>query len=345
MKPEKSIALVDSTSFDPWFNLALEEFLLQRCKEQQVILYLWQNDQTVVIGRNQNAWKECRCQELESDGGKLARRLSGGGAVFHDLGNLNFTFIMDKTLYNLERQLEVILRAARSLGINALFSGRNDLTAEGKKFSGNAFYHGERVSYHHGTVLIDSDFDKLGRYLQVSKEKLQSKGVKSAPSRVINLKSLAPALTVAGMKSALRQGFGELYGEGGAVVPGEIEVWDQSVLQSDPASSLAGLYHKYASWEWRYGKSPRFDLTLEHRFTWGNLDLGLVLENGMITGAEIYSDAMDSLLIRQMAQALSGLPLKADVIGQKLSAVETRAESRPLLLEAGEWLSQKLVQL
>lgn len=121
--------IVESGENNPWYNLALEEYLLQKAGEGEIILYLWQNQNTVVIGRNQNAWKECRYQLLEREGGKLARRLSGGGAVFHDTGNLNFTFIMDKKLYNLEKQLEVILSAVRSLGIEAGFSGRNDLEA------------------------------------------------------------------------------------------------------------------------------------------------------------------------------------------------------------------------
>lgn len=133
--------IVYSHSYDPWFNLAVEEYLLNHVHDHEVILYLWQNDQTVVIGRNQNAWKECAWEQLEKDGGKLARRLSGGGAVFHDLGNLNFTFLTTKKHYELERQLSVILQALRKLGVNAEFSGRNDLMLDGRKFSGHAYYY------------------------------------------------------------------------------------------------------------------------------------------------------------------------------------------------------------
>ncbi|MEL7597730.1 MAG: lipoate--protein ligase, partial [Clostridiaceae bacterium] len=126
-------------SNDPWYNLALEEHLLKKVKKKEIILYLWQNNNTIVIGRNENPWKECRCKNFEEIGGKIARRLSGGGAVFHDLGNLNFTFVMDKNLDNLDTQLKVILNAVNELGITANFSGRNDIVVGLKNFAGDAF--------------------------------------------------------------------------------------------------------------------------------------------------------------------------------------------------------------
>ena len=204
--------IVRSTSFDPWYNLALEEHLLRTIGPDQVVLYLWQNQGTVVIGRNQNAWKQCRCRELEADGKKLARRLSGGGAVYHDLGNLNFTFIMERRNYNLERQLGVILKAVGKQGIEAEFSGRNDIVVQGRKFSGNAFYFEELSAYHHGTILVDVDFEDMTRYLQVSQAKMRSKAIESVQARVVNLKSLNPDISIETMAAALAEAFVEVYG-------------------------------------------------------------------------------------------------------------------------------------
>ena len=165
----QQLKLYEGQSFDPQLNLAVEEYLLQTVEPDCCILYLWQNQNTVVIGRNQNAWKECRTTLLEEEGGHLARRLSGGGAVFHDLGNLNFTFLVPTDCYDLEKQLSVIQLACRSFGIEAVRSGRNDILAEGRKFSGNAFYQSGGRSYHHGTLLVDVDMTRMSRYLNPSK--------------------------------------------------------------------------------------------------------------------------------------------------------------------------------
>ena len=159
------LKLFESKTTEPYYNLAIEQHLLEIVSEGNCVLYLWQNENTVVIGRNQNAWKECRTTLLEEEGGRLARRLSGG-AVFHDRGNLNFTFLLPTAEYDLERQIEVIRRACAALGVPVEKSGRNDLLADGRKFSGNAFYHHEGHSYHHGTMLVDVNMEKLRRYLQ-----------------------------------------------------------------------------------------------------------------------------------------------------------------------------------
>lgn len=185
---------------------AVEEYLFFHCQKEECILYLWQNQHTVVIGRNQNAWAECLTEKLENEGGYLARRLSGGGAVYHDLGNLNFTFLVNKENYNVDRQLEVIQKAVAKFGVCTEKSGRNDILINGRKFSGNAFYKEGSRCYHHGTIMLDVKLDEMSKYLTVSKEKLQSKGVNSVKSRVVNIKELVPDITVDRMKEALREG-------------------------------------------------------------------------------------------------------------------------------------------
>ena len=202
-----------SRSFDPYENLALEEALLNRVGEGELILYLWQNERSVVIGRNQNPWKECRTALLAEEGGRLARRLSGGGAVFHDLGNLNFTFLMPAADYDLLRQLTVIERACQSLGIPAARSGRNDLLADGRKFSGSAFYKHAGKAYHHGTLMVDVDLEMVQRYLRPSKAKLAAKGVDSVRSRVVNLREFVPDLTIPRLADALIAALAEVYAE------------------------------------------------------------------------------------------------------------------------------------
>ena len=177
-----------SDSLCPWHNLAVEEHILMTLPPETCVMYLYQHKNAVIIGKNQNAWKECRTEQLKREGGKLARRISGGGAVYHDMGNLNFSFILDRNDYDLHRQLGIILSAVRKLGISAEFSGRNDILSEGAKFSGNAFCYKKTGAFHHGTILVDADMTKLSRYLSVSKDKIASKGVDSVRSRVCNLK-------------------------------------------------------------------------------------------------------------------------------------------------------------
>ena len=195
--------LVLGTSYDPWYNLAVEEYLLEQLSDDQIILYLWQNDNTVVIGRNQNPWQECKINDLEAEGGRLARRLSGGGAVFHDLGNLNYTLLFPKDRYNLDEQLTIVLNALSNLGIAAEFSGRNDIVYQGKKISGTAFYYGPKGAYIHGTILIDSNLNNLTSMLKVSAEKIKSKGIDSIRSRVMNLIEVKPQLTVSQVQDSI----------------------------------------------------------------------------------------------------------------------------------------------
>ncbi len=293
--------IAESTCTDPHYNLALEETLLNAA-EDCVILYLWQNQNTVVIGRNQNPWKECRTALLQQEGGHLARRLSGGGAVFHDLGNLNFTFLLPQEHYDLDRQLGVICDAVRSFGIDAQRSGRNDVLANGRKFSGNAFYKNGRQAYHHGTILIDADMEKLGRYLNPSKAKLEAKGVDSVRSRVGNLRELNPDITIESMKAALTAAFSRVYG-------GKVEKIE---LTPDPE-----LVERYGRWDWNYGQKLPFTAQWEERLDFGCIRIEANVEHGIIRSAKVWTDAMDWQLPQRLEAALTGSRLDRAALTEK----------------------------
>lgn len=324
--------IVCSSKYDPWLNLAVEDYLLKEVQPGQCILYLWQNQNTVVIGKHQNAWKECRTALLEEEGGKLARRLSGGGAVFHDLGNLNFTFLVAQALYDLPRQLDVILKAVQSLGIPAVFSGRNDLTVEGRKFSGNAFCARNYSALHHGTLLVSADLDKLTRYLQVSSDKIRSKGIESVRSRVVNLREYAPQLTIERMKESLIASFSHIYGAS----PQALSFEDVAGLEN-----VRQLYQKYSSWGWRYGESPEFDVEWETRLSWGGITLDMQLENGRVKKIYVYSDAMDEELIARIPQVLNGFRFSSADFARSLRGMEATPEQKQMLEEMARWLEQK----
>ncbi|MBU3876151.1 lipoate--protein ligase [Faecalicatena sp. AGMB00832] len=278
----RKITYIESKQYDPYENLAVEEYLLLNCREDQCILYLWQNQNTVVIGRNQNAWKECLVSKLEEDGGHLARRLSGGGAVYHDLGNLNFTFLAGKENYNVDRQLEVILKAVSRLGIQAEKSGRNDVLIHGKKFSGNAFYEQGAHCCHHGTLMVNVNLGELSKYLTVSKEKLQSKGVDSVKSRVANLTEFLPELSIEQLKLALKYAFDEVYGLQAEVIG--IEDLEQDKVQA--------AKKRFSSWKWLYGRKIDFQYELSHRFSWGQMNIQLKVADGRIEDVAVYSDSL-----------------------------------------------------
>ena len=290
------LKIYESLRSDPYTNLAIEKRLMDSVAPGQCILYLWQNQNTVVIGKNQNPWVECRTALLEEEGGKLARRLSGGGAVFHDVGNLNFTFLLNEEDYDVDRQLSVIQAACAMAGIRAEKSGRNDLLAEGFKFSGNAFYRTAKRAYHHGTLLIDVDMDKLQRYLSPSKAKLAAKGVASVRSRVINLKELSEGLTIDAMKRYMSAAFEKVYGYSA----------ERICLTKEDLAAIDTLSKEYGSWEYLYGSPLPFTFECQTRFPWGGIHIQLEAKNGLIQSAKVYSDSMDWQLPTVMEAALTG---------------------------------------
>ena len=326
------LTYIESDQVNPYKNLAVEEYLLLHCEDKECILYLWQNQNTVVIGRNQNAWKECKVTKLEEENGHLARRLSGGGAVYHDLGNLNFTFLVSKENYSIDRQLEVIVRAVQKLGAKAEKSGRNDILIDGKKFSGNAFYEQERHCYHHGTLMMNVNKEMLSKYLTVSKEKLQSKGVDSVKSRVTNLVDYIPDLTLEALKKALREAFEEVYG----LTSNECKMEDLDQKEIEQRTK------HFSSWDWRFGRKIDFQYEISKRFSWGQMNIQFQVDKGKISDVNVYSDSLKPMTIEKLPKYLKGIRYhKKNICSElRLYWAEDKQEEE-MIADIIEWIKEE----
>lgn len=299
---------------DGWLNLARDGFFLENNKKGDVILYFYVNKNAVIIGRNQNAWKECSIANMDADGVQLVRRHSGGGAVFHDNGNLNFSFITDEKHYDLNRQMRVILNAVSKLGLKAELSGRNDITVDGKKFSGNAFSLAKGNRSHHGTILVNADLTKLSNYLCVSKEKMRSKGIDSVRARVCNICELSSGLTVEAMRRLVIESFIEEYGAA-----------SEYVFDGTALAEVEERRERLASWEWRFGKTPQFDFETDKRFSFGDTQIYFNSRNGVIRETKVYSDCLDTELTTEIENALTGVHFRKEEIKAALSKMKDQS--------------------
>ena len=326
-----------SSCTDPYRNLAYEEALLLTFDESnassspgtdalgcgagalalhdEIILFIWQNDRSVIIGRGQNAWRECRSELLESDGVKLARRTTGGGAVYHDLGNINFSFLLSRSKYDLTLQLSVVRQAIRACGIDCVCTGRNDLSVGGKKISGNAFRFTENGALHHGTLLVSTDTDKMMRYLSAPKQKLSARVVQSTPTEVVNLSALAN-VTVEKLKKRLCDAFHAVYG------PAE-----SADIKTVQLADVEALAERNASWDWNYGSTPAFDVAFANAFSFGHVELQLTLREGRVAACRAFTDSMDPEFSARMEKMLSGCAYDAEALGKRVGG------------EVGVWLA------
>ena len=305
---DRATRLVIAGGGDGWRNLATEEYLMDHTGPEDATLYFFVNDRAVIIGRSQNPWAECNLAKMRDDGVQLVRRITGGGAVYHDRGNLNFSFIMGRERYDLKKQLGLILEAVRAMGVRCEFSGRNDLLAEGRKFSGNAFCERGHARLHHGTLLVDSDLDRLQSYLNVDPRKLAAKGTKSVRARVCNLSRFVPGLDVDAVRTRLAAAFCAAYGECAPVRAEDCVA----------ADALAPYVARHASDAWRLGETPRFDCEIDHRFAWGGMQLLLRLKGGAIEGLDVYTDANDALLAERIRRRLAGAAFGSEPIARAL---------------------------
>jgi len=317
-----------SESFDPRFNLSVEEWLMARNEPDEMVLFLWQNEKTIVIGRNQNPYKECDIKKLKEDGVQLVRRMSGGGAVYHDRGNLNFSFISAEANYNVEHNMKVILNGISRYGIKGYFNGRNDLLAEERKFSGNAFYCENGVYCHHGTLLVDVELDKLSEYLTVSPLKLKSKGIDSVVSRVVNLKEISQEITVESLKDAIIDSFNELYKTKAPII-----TLNEKVIDVTP------YIEKYCSWEWNYSESPDYTVVIERKFPWGIVEICFELSDGKINNCKFFTDSVLLDDFHRLEEMLKNEQFKAENI---LNAVEKCIGNKQIKMDICRLIDEKL---
>lgn len=302
-KPTLQIIL--GKQYNPYINLAIESILLDNYLKNTISLFLWKNQQTIVIGTNQNPYSECNVDTLLNEGGHLARRRTGGGAVYHDLGNLNFSFIADKDLYDVKRQMTVIQKALLNYGLETEVSGRNDISYQGRKFSGNAFAKTKFQGLHHGTILIKTDGEKLQKYLKVKPTKLHKHGVKSVASRVINLSEVAD-ITSENIIPYLIKAFEEVY-DNKAIEINFDDLYTEDALK---------LKDHISSDDYLFGKWRNFVTKKSNTFDWGSVDIELDIdeEKGIIKDINIASDSLDPESIETAANILKGASL--DIIPQ-----------------------------
>lgn len=305
--------IIISEIFEPAYNLGLEEYLIDTEKN---VLYLWQNNNTIVIGRNQNPYKECDIKKINEDNINLVRRKSGGGAVFHDLGNLNFTIISPKREDNIKSNFILVNKALNNLGIDSVFNGRNDLLVEGKKISGNAFYEKNNIFCHHGTLLIDVNMEKLSKYLTVSELKLKSKGIDSIKSRVINLVDLNKNINVKSVKSALIQEYKNFNDDV------NIKLFSKDDIKEN--NKIMEKVNLYKSWNWIYGESPKSNFSIEEKFDFGIISLDLNIEDGIINNSKVNTDSIIVDNFSNLCQELNGKEFKKENI---INSIENNIES------------------
>lgn len=339
MKNQKVRVMISET-FDPWFNLATEDWIFRDMDPETKTLFLWRNDKTVVIGRFQNPWSECNTEKMEENGIKLARRQSGGGAVFQDLGNTNFTFLSSKETFDKAVNNKIITNALNSFGVSTFASGRNDIlvhTDDGeKKISGSAFKETKDRSFHHGTLLINADMNQLGLYLNPNVKKLQSKGITSVRARVANLKDLNSAISHDVVCAKIIQEFFDHYQTS---VP--IEVLDHEYLKTIPA--LNQHFQKMSDWNWRFGEAPKFSHQMSERFDWGLIEVHLDVHKAFVEKTQIFSDSLHPEMIEHLMASLTKIPYTREAFQAGIRKV---AEDLPMiqdyLLEFESWIVKEI---
>lgn len=303
---------------DPSVNLALEEYVLQNFGEKDTYLLFYINKPSIIIGRNQNTIEEINTNYVDENGIKVVRRLSGGGAVYHDEGNLNFSFITKddgESFQNFAKFTKPMVEALNNLGVPAELQGRNDLAANGRKISGNAMFSTKGRMFSHGTLMLDSEIENVVSALNVKMEKIKSKGIKSIRSRVANISEfLDEKISMDEFKEMILRYIFDV--EDVKDVP-QYELTDEDWENVHQISK-----ERYQNWDWNYGKSPKFNIQESHKFDGGLVDVRLDVKNGLIENCKIYGDFFGIGEVKDIEQKMIGVRHERKAIEDALADVD-----------------------
>jgi len=301
---------------DPRINLAIEEFAVKNLDINETYLLFYINEPSIIIGKNQNTIEEINTKYVEENGVHVVRRLSGGGAVYHDLGNLNFSFITKddgNSFHNFKKFTEPVVKALHQLGVAAELSGRNDIVAEGRKISGNAQFSTKGRMFSHGTLMFNSNIESVVSALNVKPDKIQSKGIKSIRSRVANISEfLKEEMTIEEFREMLLH---YIFNTDGAIP--EYKMKDADWIQIEKIAD-----EHYKNWDWNYGKSPKFNLQRSHRFPVGQIDVRLEVNRGIIENCKIFGDFFGIGDVEDIAMKLQGLRFERQTVESALQNLD-----------------------
>ncbi|WHP41395.1 lipoate--protein ligase [Lysinibacillus boronitolerans] len=302
---------------DPRINLAIEEYLLKTMDvEKEPVLLFYINQPSIIIGKNQNTIEEINTDYVEDNGIIVVRRLSGGGAVYHDLGNLNFSFITNDdgdSFMNYKKFTQPVVDALAKMGVNAELSGRNDILAEGRKVSGNAQFSTKGRMFSHGTLMFDTEIDAVVSALKVKKDKIESKGIKSIRSRVANISEfLKEQMTVEEFRLEILK----------SIFGGEENIRYYELTEDDWANIHKLSEERYQTWEWNFGKSPRFNIQKTHRFPTGGIDIRLEVNHGVMEEVHIFGDFFGVGDMADIEQRLVGINYGRAAIAKALADID-----------------------
>lgn len=303
---------------DPRINLALEEYALRNFGESEDYLLFYINGPSIIIGRNQNTLEEINDEYVRDNGIHVVRRMSGGGAVYHDEGNLNFSFITNykkENLHNFKKFTRPVIQVLKEMGVDAEMSGRNDILAKGRKISGNAQFSTGKRMFSHGTLLFNSDLEEVTRALDVKMSKIESKGHKSVRSRVANISEfLHEELSVSEFRQRLLDG---LYRER--------DHFETYHLTDDEWKAVHELKdEKYGNWDWNFGRSPEFNIQRTKRFPVGEIDLRLDVEKGYIQNLKIYGDFFGKEPVDEIEKMLKDVRYEPSDLEVALNGIDVK---------------------